>query len=63
MTSPEKKSRCDLTEKNADFEAQTIISSDFRFRLQDLLKIIARIFFLVKSQQSICNTNQFDEKW
>ena len=37
---------CDLTENLAAFEARNTISSNFRFRLQDLPKIIARNQFV-----------------
>ena len=35
---------CDLTEKLADLDAGTAISSDFRFRLRDLPKKMSDIF-------------------
>ena len=37
---------CDLTKNVAAFEARNTISSNFRFRLQDLPKIIARNRFV-----------------
>ena len=37
---------CNLTENLAAFEARNTISSNFRFRLQDLPKIIARNQFV-----------------